>query len=410
MNMCMHAIRQCSLACLFVGVLAGAADSLPPGVIVATTPLPETQYIGSPSIVVLPDGTYVACHDFFGKAGPGLRQTHVYQSRDQGASWMPLSHLPNATWGTLFVHQEALHYMGIFDEPGNVVIRRSADGGRTWTEPKDTDSGLLFTGKFHSAPVPVVVQAGRIWRTVEEVVNDEKWPRHFAALMLSAPVGADLLKASSWTRSNGLVFDGSWLPGRRPGWLEGNAVVTPEGGISNLLRVNTELGLDAAYELSGPAAGIPRFEVAACADVSVDGRSLVFDPAKGFIHFPGGLSKFTVRYDPVSKRYWALVNKVTHPHADRPVETEPVAQRNVVILTSSADLRYWQEHARLLEWRPGEKLIRKERYGFQYLDWQFDGDDLIAVARTAWGADNFHNANYLTFHRVRNFRASPAAK
>ena len=51
-----------------------------------------------------------------------------------------------------------------------------------------------------------------------------------------------------------------------------------------------------------------------------------------------------------------------------------------------------------------------EKHAFQYLDWQFDGADLIAVSRTAFdddggGADNQHNANYLTFHRVRNFRA-----
>jgi hypothetical protein len=47
--------------------------------------------------------------------------------------------------------------------------------------------------------------------------------------------------------------------------------------------------------------------------------------------------------------------------------------------------------------------------GFQYADWLFDGDDLIAVVRTAFddadgGADSFHNANFLTFHRIRNFR------
>jgi hypothetical protein len=48
-------------------------------------------------------------------------------------------------------------------------------------------------------------------------------------------------------------------------------------------------------------------------------------------------------------------------------------------------------------------------HAFQYLDWQFDGPDLIAVSRTAYddgqgGAHTFHDANFLTFHRFKNFR------
>ena len=47
--------------------------------------------------------------------------------------------------------------------------------------------------------------------------------------MISAPVGADLLKASSWTMSNKLPFDPAWVPKewgetRKPGWREGNVV------------------------------------------------------------------------------------------------------------------------------------------------------------------------------------------
>ena len=49
------------------------------------------------------------------------------------------------------------------------------------------------------------------------------------------------------------------------------------------------------------------------------------------------------------------------------------------------------------------------RHGFQYVDWLFDGDDLIAVSRTAYdgslgGARNFHDTNFLTFHRLTHFR------
>lgn len=51
-----------------------------------------------------------------------------------------------------------------------------------------------------------------------------------------------------------------------------------------------------------------------------------------------------------------------------------------------------------------------EKHAFQYVDWQFDGADLVAASRTAFddglgGAHNQHDANYMTFHRVRAFRA-----
>ena len=39
-----------------------------------------------------------------------------------------------------------------------MVIRRSDDGGLTWTTPEDSQSGLLLVGnRFHCAPVPVVI-------------------------------------------------------------------------------------------------------------------------------------------------------------------------------------------------------------------------------------------------------------
>ncbi|MCR6630394.1 MAG: hypothetical protein NVV74_10280 [Magnetospirillum sp.] len=171
-------------------------------------------------------------------AKPGLSwgATRIYQSKDRGETWTQIASFTPATWGSLFWHAGALYHMAFTGDPGSVVMRRSSDHGRTWTEPKDAESGVLFTGGYHSAPVPVVVHNGRIWRAAEEIVNDLKWPRHFEAVMLSAPADGDLLEAANWTRSSGVVFDAEWLPGRRPGWLEGNAVVTPEGNLVNMLR------------------------------------------------------------------------------------------------------------------------------------------------------------------------------
>ena len=46
-----------------------------------------------------------------------------------------------------------------------------------------------------------------------------------------------------------------------------------------------------------------------------------------------------------------------------------------------------------------------EKVGFQYVDFEFEGDDILFLCRTAInGAANFHDANYFTFHRIKNFR------
>jgi hypothetical protein len=77
--------------------------------------------------------------------------------------------------------------------------------------------------------------------------------------------------------------------------------------------------------------------------------------------------------------------------------------RNTLALVNSADLRKWEIRCVLLHHPDADK------HAFQYVDWQFDGNDIVAVSRTAWdddagGAHNFHDANFMTFHRVRNFR------
>ena len=140
-------------------------------------------------------------------------------------------------------------------------------------------------------------------------------------------------------------------------------------------------------------------EKAAILTIREDGLRADFDPDSGFVDFPGGAKKFTIRFDPSSGYYWALVNPIK-PEYD---SLKPIAVRNTLALSRSKDLRAWQVCAILLE-HPDV-----HHHAFQYTDWLFDGDDIIAVVRTAYddnegGANSAHNANYLTFHRFRDFR------
>ncbi len=355
-----------------------------PGVVIDHSPKSSGIYIGSPSIAILPGGDYVASHDEFGPKSTERQRaiTRVFRSSDKGKTWTHAGDILGQFWSNLFVHRGDLYILGAYSHYGNAVIRKSKDGGRTWTEPKDAASGLLFSGRYHCAPMPVVEHAGRLWRAMEDTTNPRRWGLPFRAMMLSAPSGADLLRAESWTCTNPVAGNPAWLDGTFNGWLEGNAVVTPEGRIVDVLRVDCPSGGKAAI-----------------VDVSASGREATFDPATGFVDFPGGAKKFTIRYDAESKRYWSLANFIPPKHRG----PRAGGVRNTLALTSSADLHRWTVNGILL-YHPD--VIR---HGFQYPDWQFDGEDIIAAVRTAYddglgGAHNAHDANYLTFHRVRAFR------
>ena len=124
-----------------------------PGVVIDHQPASTGKYVGSPSIAILPDGSYVASHDIFGP-GSQYKRSKVFGSRDGGTNWQHLSDIDGAFWNTLFVHRDSLYFMGASARYGKTVIRRSDDGGRTWTTPDDDSNGLLLSDDagYHCAP------------------------------------------------------------------------------------------------------------------------------------------------------------------------------------------------------------------------------------------------------------------
>jgi hypothetical protein len=367
-------------------LLLAAGHPVVPGVVIDHSPVSSGIYIGSPSLAVLTNGDYVASHDEFGPKSTEHRRaiSHIFQSHDRGASWKKVSTIDGAFWSTLFVHRGALYLLGPDKHHGNVLIRRSSDGGVTWTSPTNSATGLLRgEGEYHCAPMPVIEHAGRLWRAMEWRNPPIGWGTNYRAGMLCVPVDADLLNAASWTYSNFLPSSRAWNGSDMGAWLEGNAVVTPAAELVDVLRVQTK----------SPE------EKAAIVHISPDGKTALFDPATGFINFPGGAKKFTIRFDPQTKRYWSLASIVI----DRHRAADPGHIRNTLALTCSPDLLKWEVRCILLHHPDTTK------HGFQYVDWQFDGEDIIAACRTAFddgqgNAHSAHDANFLTFHRFANFR------
>lgn len=250
-----------------------------PGIVINHSPATSGRYVGSPSIVVLADGTYVVSHDFFGPNAnhETYPSSVIFASSDSGKTWRKQADIAPLFWGTLFVHDEMLYIIGTQHEYGDVLIRRSEDGGRTWSEPDGPTTGRLRTGVYHCAPGAMVVHRGRIWRSFELAEGERpNWP----AVVASASIDSDLLNADNWQFSK--PFRHPWFHGQ---WIEGNLVVTSQGALVNVLRTNGQ-GDDRA----------------AIIHVSEDGLSLSHDRQRDIIDFPGGGSKFTIRFDAKTSR------------------------------------------------------------------------------------------------------------
>jgi hypothetical protein len=347
-------------------------------------------YLATPALAVLPDGSYVAKSDEHGPGSSvdngGDALSRVYRSQDRGRSWERIGTAKDLYWANLFVHQDTLYMSGVGRPLGPVMLSRSTDGGETWTEPRDESSGLLREGRFHTSSMPVLFHRGRLWRTMETFASEtgNPWFQH-RPLMMSVPADDDPMDARNWIFGPPAERDDSgWLNGEWRTWLEGNPVATPEGNPAILLRCD--------YRRGGE-------EKAMLVDVSEDGESARFDPETGFADFPGGCKKFNVRFDPASGFYWSLANYVPERHWNH----NPERARNTSALLRSKDLRAWEARCAIFY---GDDI---GLHGFQYADFLFDGDDLIAVYRVAFdddrgGSANQHDSNWIVFKRIPDFR------
>lgn len=377
-----------------VGININTASALykkeeaPPGVIITHQSKGTGKYIGSPSIAILPNGDYVASHDFFGpksnSSEKGKSTAVIYRSSDSGKTWGKAAEITNAFWSKLFVHNKILYFIGPDNNHGNYIIRKSVDGGYTWTIPSDEKNGILLKGKFHTAPTPIVSHNGKLWKALEFADGPiQKWGKRYGAAVISIDEDKDLLVADNWKVTKVMYYDSTYLKGNFGGWLEGSIVVGPNNKLKNILRVD--------YRAGG-------MEKAGIIGVSENGYDIGFNPETDFIDFPGGCKKFTVLQDPKTKIYWTLSNYV-------PLEfigINPERTRNTLALMRSKDLYNWEVQGIVLH-HPDIKS-----HGYQYVDFLFEENDIVFVSRTAHefeeeNADNQHNANLMTFHRIKNY-------
>lgn len=226
--------RGAGLVAATAGVTSAQSLSAVPGTVLRSLPSPPSiggfvigspqVHAASPSIAVLPGG----------ESGASISgTTRVFRSTDKGATWTVTGTLSGMKRGSLFVSGSSLQLMGYLTDNGNssypadAVIRRSTDGGRTWTSATSASTGLLGTGGGGTPHAPVEY-GGRLW-----VAQGGKRGRSIA-------VGADPLVRIGKPRARrrcGLDAGGAGLPTmivpEPTGWM---SIVSDVAGAGLLAR------------------------------------------------------------------------------------------------------------------------------------------------------------------------------
>ena len=375
------------LATFAVQDVRGQNFSLVPGEVIDYVEAPDfwdvlfgnEVYISSPSITIMPNGDYIASHDFFDN-GSNENQTRVFRSTNKGQSWTLQSTVTGAFQSTVFQHNGALYLFGPREgagSNGDILIRQSTNNGVSWTNPTDATNGLLVDGDFGGTPNSPVIYNGRIW--IGQSGRN----------VMSAPVGADLLLAGSWIRSNDAnATNTPWGSGLTI--TEAQAVASPQSGVVIMPKVGEQPHSIIIRTTSNPAVVT---SVAAPED---------------YIDLPGGEKKFGAGYDAVSGKYYILSNPVLPAHSGSGIALALI--RNTAAMLSSKDLRHWDVEKIFLY----STHLDNGTWGeaFQYFNFAIDGDDLAVVSRTGFDVaagqqkpPRGHDSNLMTFHVIEDFRS-----
>lgn len=335
------------------------------------------RFLCSPSLVKHPDGYLLASMDVYASEHP-QNLTLIFRSDDGGESWRYVSELMPCFWGKLFIHKGDIYMLSCSTEYGDLLIGKSTDGGETFGAPVCLlrgSGGKAGNSGVHKSPQSVFCHNGRIYESLEWGTWENTEYCH-AAMVMSADEDADLLDPESWSFTEPRKFDRftselSDMP-MDTMTIEGTITLAPDGKLLNIMRFK-KFGKALAYEVNKNDPDVPIFYYR-------------------LIDFPANFSKFTIKRDEVTGAYFSVATRLYD---------ECETARNLLSLMRSDNLYDWQVVCDLIDFRDRDR----EYFGFQYVDFEFDGEDIIFLCRTATnGAHTFHDSNYSTFHRIKRFR------
>ena len=302
-------------------------------------------------------------------------QTHTVlkKSIDGGNTWNEIACVADMRWASLTEIDGKIYLIGC-GLNSKTMLLSVYDPQRS--SVRSVDTGLMIGGR---APCAIAYANGRIYAAFNNGV-------------LSANLQDDLFTAENWKKSNdpnGLIPYETYericgqkkFPTAKYWFEEGNIVVGRDGKLYAIYRIDAS----------------PTNGCAAIFTLSDDGSTLTpLRECEGIIHFPSAQSKFMIKYDEKTKSYLSLTSLPTGIW---------FCQRNVLGLAISHDLIHWETVDVLLSDREIlSDMVSAYSHSFQYVDFDFDGNDLRFIVREA--ADNactFHDGTHITMYTVSDY-------
>jgi len=375
----------------------GAAPLAQDYTVVWHNPDPE-YYIEGPGLVRLEDGALVAAvpvvpREQWSEARRAEHSvTHIVRSVDGGKTWQPLADLPYysaAPWvdrGTLYLFADKA---GIGKaRNADLLLLRSSDGGRTWSEPV-----TLFKGYYWNCHTGMVQRDHHIYWAIDDMsYGMNRGPR-----LVAGDLSGDPMDPHAWRISETVIFPGApeqlWNP---------KFTTQPSQYLEpNVVEVNGHLRVLAAVKIKRPTTS----NLCAVLDATDDGTKLDLKFTQ-YSGMPGGHLKFCVLRDDASKLFWATANLSADNQGAFDGEKKAIENGNFKAAASDRRFLMLLYSMDAMNWFPAGCVAQaaKLSQSFMYARPVVDGDDLAIIARSSVNAPNQHDADYCTFHRVHDFR------
>ncbi len=355
------------------------------------------SYVEGPGLVRLDDGALVAVvpvvprEEWSQARRVAQSVVHILRSGDGGKTWQALSTLlyySAAPWtdrGTLYLFANKA---GAKIRNDDLILLRSSDGGKTWSEPV-----TLFKGSYWNCHTAMVQRDRKIYWAVDDLsFGMNRGPR-----LVAGDLSGDPMNPQAWRISEVVKF-----PGAPEMMWNGKFTDAPNQYLEpNVIDVNGQLRVLMAAKIKRPSVT----HLCAVLDATDDGTKLDLKFTQ-YNPMPGGNLKFCVLRDDVSKLFWATANLAADSQGISDWAEKGKAHgnykaagfdRRFLMLLYSVDGLNWFQAGCIAQ-------AAKISQSFMYARPVIDGDDLAIICRSSVNAPNQHDADYATFHRVRDFR------
>lgn len=317
---------------------------------------------------------------------------HLLYSSDAGRTWQARCDLPYysaAPW----LDRGTLYLFAIKPRPSKrslveLVLLRSADEGRTWSEPV-----TLGAGDFWISATAMVERDRRLYWALDDL----SYGTSGSTRLIAGDLSGDPMKPQAWR-----ISEPAKIPKPSAMASDSKVVEQPAQHLEpNVIELNGQLRLLTGVRFKR----LPLPGHYAALEATDDGTRLGLK-FRYSTALPGGQLKSCLVRDEVSGMFWATSNL--------PVESEDLfgwakqESERGRYLPAAGDRRFLMLSYSLdgMNWFPAGCVAQAAKLSQSFMDARpvIDGDDLAIIARASTQAPNQHDADRATFHRVRDFR------